>query len=403
MVRRFRRPGRATGSCTTRRRGQSGGLWTSHRSERRARGAQRREPPLSTLFRVRIAPGLLLVASLSVGSLVSATDVSASDVDDARARAEQAIRDLDDAQAELGRIEERVAEVEHQAEVASADIDQLEARVQALVVDQYMQAGQPPSLVPADEDINDQLLGNELARYVTQGDTDAIDQYAAQRADLEEAAAELDALRAEQAAAVEELNDRNRSLQAEVARVEAIERDRIEAERQRIEDERRRAEDAERQAAADAAATAETPGATTPSTPPDPSDTPPSSDAFLCPVPGSTFIDSWGAPRSGGRSHQGVDMMASAGTPIYAPVAGEVSHRGVSLGGLSFFLYGDNGNTYFGTHLSGYAASGHVVAGTVIGYVGATGNANGINHLHFEIWPGGGSPVNPYPTVAAAC
>lgn len=352
---------------------------------------------------MRIAPGLLLVASLSVGSLVSATDVSASDVDDARARAEQAIRDLDDAQAELGRIEERVAEVEHQAEVASADIDQLEARVQALVVDQYMQAGQPPSLVPADEDINDQLLGNELARYVTQGDTDTIDQYAAQRADLEEAAAELDALRADQAAAVEELNDRNRSLQAEVARVEALERDRIEAERRRIEDERRRAEDAERQAAADAAAAADTPGATTPSTPPDPSDTPPSSDAFLCPVPGSTFIDSWGAPRSGGRSHQGVDMMASAGTPIYAPVAGEVSHRGVSLGGLSFFLYGDNGNTYFGTHLSGYAASGHVVAGTVIGYVGATGNANGINHLHFEIWPGGGSPVNPYPTVAAAC
>ncbi len=120
-------------------------------------------------------------------------------------------------------------------------------------------------------------------------------------------------------------------------------------------------------------------------------------------MPGSTFIDSWGAPRSGGRSHQGVDMMASSGTPIYAPVTGDVSHRGVSLGGLSFFLYGDNGNTYFGTHLSGYAASGHVVAGTVIGYVGATGNANGINHLHFEIWPGGGAPVNPYPTVAAAC
>ena len=138
---------------------------------------------------------------------------------------------------------------------------------------------------------------------------------------------------------------------------------------------------------------------------PEPAAEPPTGGGgdFLCPVPGSTFIDSWGAPRSGGRSHQGVDMMASAGTPIYAPVTGDVSHRGVSLGGLSFFLYGDNGNTYFGTHLSSYGASGRVVAGTVIGYVGATGNANGINHLHFEIWPGGGAPVNPYPTVAAAC
>ena len=178
-----------------------------------------------------------------------------------------------------------------------------------------------------------------------------------------------------------------------------------------MEEERQRREAAEAAAAAAAAAaaTADDDGGTDDEPSSDggggssPTTPPAGGGDFLCPVPGSTFIDSWGAPRSGGRSHQGVDMMASAGTPIYAPVTGDVSHRGVSLGGLSFFLYGDNGNTYFGTHLSGYASSGHVVAGTVIGYVGATGNANGINHLHFEIWPGGGSPVNPYPTVAAAC
>jgi murein DD-endopeptidase MepM/ murein hydrolase activator NlpD len=98
-------------------------------------------------------------------------------------------------------------------------------------------------------------------------------------------------------------------------------------------------------------------------------------------------------------------MMASTGTPTVAPVSGEVVHRGSSLGGLSWYVYGDNGNTYYGTHLSGYANQGvgWVEAGTLIGYVGDSGNAAGTPHLHFEIHPGGGSPVNPYPATAEAC
>ena len=64
--------------------------------------------------------------------------------------------------------------------------------------------------------LGDQLLGNELARIVTQGDTDAIDAYAAQRADLATAADELEALQAEQEDAVAQLESRNRELQAEV-------------------------------------------------------------------------------------------------------------------------------------------------------------------------------------------
>jgi murein DD-endopeptidase MepM/ murein hydrolase activator NlpD len=97
-------------------------------------------------------------------------------------------------------------------------------------------------------------------------------------------------------------------------------------------------------------------------------------------------------------------MMAAHGTPTVAPVGGTVEHRGSSLGGLSWYVHGDDGNTYFGTHLSAYAnqGGGWVAAGTVIGYVGASGNA-GTPHLHFEIHPGGGSPQNPYPAVAAAC
>jgi murein DD-endopeptidase MepM/ murein hydrolase activator NlpD len=128
---------------------------------------------------------------------------------------------------------------------------------------------------------------------------------------------------------------------------------------------------------------------------------------MLCPVDGAvSFTDTWGFARSGGRTHKGVDMMASQGTPTVAPVSGEVVHRGSSLGGLSWYVYGDNGNMYYGTHLSGYANQGvgWVEAGTLIGYVGSSGNASAsAPHLHFEIHPGGGAPVNPYPATAAAC
>ena len=126
----------------------------------------------------------------------------------------------------------------------------------------------------------------------------------------------------------------------------------------------------------------------------------------LCPVQGAvSFVDSFGAPRSGGRAHQGVDMMAAMGTPTVAPVSGRVEHRGNDVGGLSWWLYGDNGDEYFGTHLSGYENEGvgWVAAGTIIGYVGDSGNAAGTPHLHFEIHPGGGGAINPFPDVAATC
>jgi hypothetical protein len=129
----------------------------------------------------------------------------------------------------------------------------------------------------------------------------------------------------------------------------------------------------------------------------------PAGGLAVCPVATSNFTDSWGAGRSGGRAHKGVDMLAPRGTPVLAPVAGVVTHRGNSLGGLSFYLNGVDGNRYYGTHMSGYGASGSVAAGTIIGYVGDTGNAKGTPHLHFEVHPGGGNPTNPYPYVARVC
>ena len=126
-------------------------------------------------------------------------------------------------------------------------------------------------------------------------------------------------------------------------------------------------------------------------------------DAILCPMNGSAYGDSWGAPRSGGRSHEGVDMLAPMGTPIYAVVSGVVNFRQNRLGGNAASLAGDNGTRYYYAHFAGYeGASRRVAQGDVIGYNGDTGNATGTPHLHFEIHPGGGLAVNPTPSVRVA-
>jgi peptidoglycan LD-endopeptidase LytH len=132
---------------------------------------------------------------------------------------------------------------------------------------------------------------------------------------------------------------------------------------------------------------------------------------YACPLdPGVThFVDSWGAPRSGGRSHQGTDIMGPMGARVYAFTDGVISrHSNSRLGGISLYLRGDDGQVYFYTHLQGYAPAGavgtRVRAGDHIAYNGNTGNARGgPPHIHFERHPGGGSAVNPYPWLARAC
>jgi murein DD-endopeptidase MepM/ murein hydrolase activator NlpD len=128
----------------------------------------------------------------------------------------------------------------------------------------------------------------------------------------------------------------------------------------------------------------------------------------VCPVGGTTgFIDSWGFARSGGRTHEGVDMFAGYGTPVLAVADGVVENvYNNTLGGLAINFIDDNGDRYYHAHLSSASVSSgqRVTAGTVIGAVGTSGNAAGTPpHLHWQYHPGNGDPVNPYPLASALC
>jgi peptidoglycan LD-endopeptidase LytH len=127
-----------------------------------------------------------------------------------------------------------------------------------------------------------------------------------------------------------------------------------------------------------------------------------------CPVSKPfSFVDSWGAARSGGRAHKGVDIMNPLGNNVHAIVDGVISRQtNSSLGGISLYLRGDNGIEYYYAHLMRYTSSvgQRVKAGELIAINGQTGNARfTAPHVHFEVHPGGGAAVNPYPYAKAAC
>lgn len=120
------------------------------------------------------------------------------------------------------------------------------------------------------------------------------------------------------------------------------------------------------------------------------------------PLVGAKLTDTFGAARSGGRKHEGIDIFAPEGTPIHAVAGGTVVQGFTNgLGGNVVRIQGDDGRFYYYAHLVGGSTDHlkvgqHVNAGQVIGGVGHTGDAAGTpNHLHFQVRENG-QWVNPF-------
>ena len=142
-------------------------------------------------------------------------------------------------------------------------------------------------------------------------------------------------------------------------------------------------------------------------------------DPLVFPVVGEvSYENDFGDPRPQGR-HEGDDILAERRAPVVAVEAGTVKFWTTSAAaGCMLYLYGDSGTTYLYIHLNndvtddddnrgacepgvsyaaGLADGDEVAAGELVGYVGNSGDANGLHpHLHFEVHPHDGKAVSPY-------
>ncbi len=337
---------------------------------------------------VRIAIAAVLLAAATVPALAGRA-VGEESLSDLKARMESIQARLDAAAAkveelrdETGHLEQRIDEIDGQIAKLDKDNAELEKQVVKRARLLYVTGGTSMmEVLLGSDDLSELSNKTEMLSELSLDDADIFIRLSRSKAELNALQAELSERESELEAKSAELKDASDELQDEFAAIQ----DEYEELREEL----------------------APPVVTAPSIPSTPSEPVvfEVSGTMACPVGGpSSFIDSWGAPRSG-HTHQGVDMMAGQGTPVLAIVSGTItlSDYGSSAGYWQI-LSGDDGNSYWYMHNEqNIVNGGHVEVGRQIATVGGTGNANGNPHLHFEFHPGGGSAVNPYPLVSSIC
>ena len=385
----------------------------------------------------RVVALLVGVTVLSLSSSVAEASApltpaeqAAREIQEARDRADAAAQALFDTEAEIDRLEIEIGETEEELDEIEAEVGAARSGLEQQAVRSFVGAGGPtmPLLIDVSES-NDALVAGVYSSIATQNVYTNLDDYDVLIAEVNEVRDDLDEQRAAADAATATFAVLIERAEAEVIQLGEIEQQRLEDEavrealearqRARAEQERQEQEAEAARAAAAATAAAQATAAASPAVPPQAAtsaqagsppqvtpETPPASSGsnLACPVAGArAFADTWGAARSGGRSHQGVDVISPSGTPLVAMEAGRIEFRSNRLGGQTLRLYGASGTRYYYAHLSRYEGANRPVAkGDVVGYVGRTGNTT-TNHLHLQIHPGGGQPINPYPITRAAC
>jgi peptidoglycan LD-endopeptidase LytH len=303
----------------------------------------------------------------------------------ARAELDRVNEAWQQAEAELARSQDAARTARARIETLQADLATIQRALERRAAALFISGGSPQALaLLTSESVTDAVDRMEFASAVAQGDSDLATRVSVQTQELSWRREELASAIVAQAQATADLEARERSVQEELDRI------------------------ADRVSTLETQLAAERSPSPAPEPRPNGPDLPPVGTGWLqtCPVIGpSSFVDSFGDPRPGGRTHQGIDMIAARGTPVAAVHAGTVHKTGSSIGGYGIVLFHDGSSDWtFYTHFDSYGSYGegaHVPAGATIGYVGNTGTT--VYHLHFEYHPGGGAALNPYSALLGVC
>lgn len=376
---------------------------------------------------IAAATVVLMLGLSAVGSTVPVEAQTGSEADRQAAREIQAARDraneaaqaLFDAQSLIDTLSLEIAEAQKELIAVEAESSEMRRSLEASAVRRFTQSGGSSFILLGDlDEANDELAAEVLTAVTVETATVELDDFDAVIKEVDEARTRLERRQAEAEQASIDYAALQQRTEDEIERLIEVEEQRqideaIERELQRQREERARQDAvasqaaANRQSAASAAAPSSNSGSGDSSGGSAPPATSPPSNAgrrMTCPIRGNyAFADTWGAPRSGGRRHEGVDMIAPSGTTLVAAESGTVRFSTNRLGGNAAWITGNSGTKYYYAHLLGFTGGNRSVSqGEQIGTVGQTGNA-GTPHLHLQIHPGGGTAVNPYPYVRAVC